>query len=615
MKRHALTALATIFLLSGCTPDQASAPTPASAPAQGGAAVSYNVSFENAAHHEAEIEVAFRGVADGPLTVRMSRASPGRYAIHEFAKNVYGVTATGADGAALKLSQTDPYSWVIEGHSGTVNLTYTLFADRADGTYSQIDRTHAHLNAPATFMWAEGMEARPIEVTFQPLSSDWIAATQLQVTEDPMQFNAPDLDYFLDSPIKLAKMDVRSWQIADGQTIRLAVHHSGAAEHVSKLVEKTKKVVDEQIKVFGEAPQFDYGVYTFLAAYVSQASRDGMEHRNSTILTRPDGLEESNYAHLGTISHEFIHAWNVERIRPADLEPFNFTDANPSQSLWFAEGFTSYYGPLTIRRAGEQSVEDYVSGLGRTLSRIINAPGRRLRGPAAMSLRAPFVDASTSIDPTNNANTFVSYYPYGAMIGLALDLTLRTQFEGVTLDDYMKLVWRTYGKTEKPYTNDDLQSALAELTGDAAFSARFFDTHIHAGEMPDYVPLFEAAGLAFGPSAPEAAWIGAAQLSDNDGKVEIASGTLRGTPLYQAGLDSGDEIIRIGRQRITSTDDIDAVLSANPVGTSLPIRYRQRGVVRTSSIVLAADPALSLSFMPNPTNAQIAFRADWLGTD
>ena len=161
------------------------------------------------------------------------------------------------------------------------------------------------------------------------------------------------------------------------------------------------------------------------------------DSRNSTILSRPDGLYEGDFAHLGTISHEFFHAWNVERVRPADLEPFDFTDANPSQSLWFAEGFTSYYGPLTIRRAGEQSVDDYVSSLGRTLSRIINAPGRDIRGPAGMSLRAPFVDASTSIDPTNNANTFVSYYPYGAMIGLALDLKLRGEFEGITLDNYM----------------------------------------------------------------------------------------------------------------------------------------------------------------------------------
>ena len=605
MNRYTLMSLSSALVLAACNAQAQQDPK----------AVSYTVSFPNAAHHEAEIDVAFRGVADGPLTVRMSRASPGRYAIHEFAKNVYGVSATDAAGKALNISQTDPYSWVIDGHSGAVNLTYTLFADRADGTYSQIDRTHAHLNAPATFMWAEGMETRPVQVTFEPLSSDWIAATQLQATKDPMQFNAPDLDYFLDSPVKLTKMDIRSWEIADGQTIRLAVHHSGDAEHVSKLLEKTKKVVDEQIKVFGEAPQFDYGVYTFLAAYVAQASRDGMEHRNSTILSRPDGLEESNYAHLGTISHEFFHAWNVERIRPADLEPFNFTDANPSQSLWFAEGFTSYYGPLTIRRAGEQSVADYVDGLGRTLSRIINAPGRRLRGPAAMSLRAPFVDASTSIDPTNNANTFVSYYPYGAMIGLALDLTLRTQFEGVTLDDYMRLVWTKYGTSEKPYTNDDLQGALADLTGDEDFAARFFDTHIHTGEMPDYVPLFAAAGLTFGPSAPEAAWLGAAQLSNNDGKVEISSSTLRGTPLYLAGLDQGDEIIRIGRQKITRTEDIDAVLGANPAGTSLAIEYRQRGVVRTSNIVLAADPTLSLSFVETPTNAQLAFRADWLGTD
>lgn len=603
MRRFSISCAALSFALAG---------NPALA--QSDAQVDYKISFPNAVHHEAEIAISFTDLELGPLTVQMSRASPGRYAIHEFAKNVYNVQATAPDGRPLTVSQTTPFAWVITGHSGAANVSYTLYADRADGTYSQIDLTHAHLNAPATWMWAKGLEDRPVQVRFTPPNRDWDAATQLVATRRAMTFRAPDLQYFMDSPVELSNQDIRSWRLADGQTVRMAVHHDGLAEDVSEILGRTKRVVAEQIKIFGEAPQFDHGVYTFLADYVGHASRDGMEHRNSTVLTRPDGLHEADFAHLGTISHEFFHAWNVERIRPADLEPFDFTDANPSQSLWFAEGFTSYYGPLTIRRAGEQSLDDYVGDLGGTLSRILNAPGRTIRGPAGMSLRAPFVDASTSIDPTNNANTFVSYYPYGAMIALALDLTLRGEFEGVTLDDFMKLVWTKYGKTETPYTNDDLRATLAELTGDSAFARNFFARYIDEGQLPDYAPLLARAGLTLERAGGDA-WIGNATYAENGKAVTIRGNTLRGSPLYKAGLDRGDQIIRIGRFKIESEGSISRALGRYDVGDVVSIEFVQRGVTRIEQITLAEDPARMITIIDDPTPAQLAFRASWLGAE
>ena len=606
MKYLASTALTLVFV---------SAP----AFAQSNAPVAYDVSFPNAAHHEAQIEVSFTELDGNELTVRMSRASPGRYAIHEFAKNVYEVRARDSEGNALTITQDTPYAWDISGHDGTVNLTYTLFADRADGTYSQIDLTNAHLNAPATYMWAEGLEDRPVAISFTPADEGWTAATQLYPAgANTLSFTAPDFQYFMDSPTVLANLDVREWQIGEGdeaQTIRLAVHHNGTSEDVDVITEKTKKVVDAQIEVFGEAPRFDTGEYTFIANYVPHASGDGMEHRNSTILTRSDGLYESEFSHLGTISHEFFHAWNVERLRPADLEPFDFAYANPSQNLWFAEGFTSYYGPLTIRRAGEQSIDDYVSSLGRTLSFILNAPGRELRGPRQMSLRAPFVDAATSIDPTNNTNTFLSYYPYGAMVALALDLTLRGEFEDVTLDDYMRHLWQSYGKSETPYTNDDLRTGLTTVTGDVEFADQFFANYVEAGDLPDYAPLFARAGLLFEQANLATSWIGNTGFEVDGTAVKIAAGTQRGSPLYKAGLDRGDEIRRIGRVEINNPDDIDFVLGKHVPGDELEIAYVQRGIERTATLVLAGDPGFTLSRMDDPNRRQRRFLESWLGAE
>ncbi|NOX95988.1 MAG: M61 family metallopeptidase [Alphaproteobacteria bacterium] len=590
--------------------------------AQYGASVDYNVSFDNAVHHEAEITVSFNDIGETPLDLRMSRSSPGRYALHEFAKNIYSVKAVDSAGHDLNITRTDPYSWQVNTHDGAVTVTYTLYANHGDGTYSQIDLTHAHLNMPATFMWARGFEDRPITVSFDPPYRNWKAATQLRTTRRAMTFTAPNLQYFMDSPTELSNFDMREWQIGEGdkrQTIRLAVHHDGEEKDLDIFTEKAKKVVAEQIKIFGEAPEFDYDIYTFIADYLPHVDGDGMEHRNSTILTRSTSLFEDDFAQLGTLSHEFFHTWNVERMRPAELEPFDFSNTNPTPSLWFAEGFTRYYGRLAIRRAGESSTEAYATNLGRTLSHIINAPGRKFGSPQSMSVQAAFVDAARAVDPTNNENIFVSYYPYGAMVALALDLTLRQRFEDLTLDDYMRHLWGTHGKTELPYTHDDLRRGLADITGDTEFADGFFAAYIENGDLPDYAPLLAEAGLKLQLKNEGGAWLGSVNLKEDGKTITIASNTLRGSPLYETGLSLDDEIVRIGRFKIHDTDDWERALKRHEPGDKVKITYRQRGVKHVRDITFAEDPALEIVLFEDadlePTDTQIAFRNAWLGPD
>jgi predicted metalloprotease with PDZ domain len=341
----------------------------------------------------------------------MSRSSPGRYAAHEFAKNVYNVRAQDGAGRPIRVVRASPQQWTVTGHNGTVRVSYTLFADRADGTYSGIDRTHAHLNIPATLMWARGLERRPATVRFTDLPAGWAVATQLRPGPDSLTFSAPNLQLLMDAPVEVSDHDLRTWTVSSGgreQTIRLAIHHTGTRQEVDRYVDQIGKVVLEQEAVFGELPAFDHGVYTFLADYLPHASGDGMEHRNSTVLTSTGALATAMPGLLGTVSHEFFHAWNVERIRPRALEPFSFLDANLTGELWLAEGVTSYYGPLTIHRAGLSSLETFARGLGFGVNTVLNAPGRRIHSAREMSMMAPFVDAATSIDPTNFANTFIS---------------------------------------------------------------------------------------------------------------------------------------------------------------------------------------------------------------
>jgi predicted metalloprotease with PDZ domain len=553
-------------------------------------AVNYEISVPNAAHHEAQVSATYTALSARPLELRMSRSSPGRYALHEFAKNVYDVRAFDAEGKPLEISRPNEHQWNVMNHRGHVRVTYTLYADRADGTYSGIDRTHAHLNMPATFMFARNTFDRPVRVRFSlPPDSKWKVATQLQPTSDPVVFAAPNLQYFLDSPTELSDFEVRTWTVpgrARTDTIRLVVHHAGTDSELDAYTEQVKKVVREQQAIYGELPPFDFGTYTFLADYLPWVFGDGMEHRNSTILTSSSSLANNAGGLLGTVSHEFFHAWNVERIRPRSLEPFDFERANMSEELWFAEGFTSYYGPLAIKRAGITSLDDYARAIGFGVSNVLTAPGRLYFSPVEMSMQAPFVDAAASIDPNNRSNTFISYYTYGATIALGLDLILRTEKE-LSLDDFMRAMWLRYGRTERPYTLNDWRITLGQVTRDQVWADSFYTNHV-AGKQPiDYGTLLGRVGLLLRNAGAGQATLGNAGFTTDTAMVVLASNTLVGSPLYEAGLDRGDRILSLNGRTVTTAADMTAVLGAHKPGDEIAITYESRGERRSAAVKVA----------------------------
>lgn len=567
----------------------------------------YHISFENAEHHEAFIKVSFPDLQQDSLTVRMSRTSPGRYALHEFAKNVYGVKATDSKGKKLEILRPDPYSWTITGHDGTVNLEYILFGNRADGTYTQIDLTHAHLNIPATFMYSESLKERPVEVTFDTRHHpDWKIATQLKDLGNS-KFSAPDLYYFMDSPTEISNFDSREFEL-DGEIIRFVLHHPGTEQEFDAYWEKTKEIVRQQKAIFGELPSFDFGKYTFLACYMPQVSGDGMEHRNSTVLTSGASLGEGGMeGNIGTVAHEFFHAWNVERIRPQSLEPFDFTEANMSGLLWFAEGFTSYYTGLTLARAGIISPEEYAEGLNGTFNYVWNSPAREYFNPVEMSYQAPFVDAAASIDPVNRENTFISYYSYGSMLGLALDLQLRQK--GLNLDDFMKLVWETYGEPEIPYELQDLERSLAAYAGEE-FAQNYFGNFIYNSKMPNFENLLASVGLKISRDSKNA-FFGTSVKKDEEGFF-VGSNPKKNTPAYKAGLDIGDRILSInGKPLNKDVSWKDEFGQYNP-GNILQLEIDRYGNRMQKTVTIEADPTFTISIDENAGPEAVAAREEWL---
>ena len=561
-----------------------------------GPTVRYTMAFPNAVHHEAKVTATFAGLPSGPLHVRMARSSPGRYSLHDFAKNVYYVVATDGSNHPLSINRPDPYGWdVTPDTDGTVVFSYTLYGDQTDGTYTGIDQQHAHLNMPAALCYATDLEGRQAEVKFD-LPPTWKVATQLRPGADKNTFSAPNLQYLMDSPVSLGAQQVRSWPEGD-QTIELATLYQGTAAELDGYAKKVQKVVKEEKAIFGELPTFDFARYTFLANHLSQATPDGMEHRNSTSVTSPLPLKgEDETKNLGIVAHEFFHSWNVERLRPADLEPFDFERVNMSSGLWFAEGFTQYYGRLALRRAKLIEDEDFFDDISRWVNLRQNSPGARYASAIDMSRQAAFTDHAHSSDPMNSVNTNLSYYDQGAGLALVLDLQLR-QFHRTSLDKFMQAMWQQYGKKQtnyapaNPYSVKDLQRVLGEVSKDTVFANRFFRLYVYGREQPRFTENLLVAGLAVIPTRALGAALPSQVNFDDNGRCIVAYNTQIGSGLYKAGIDRGDQLMVLDGKDIKSADDLDGVLHKHSPSDVVFVKVKTRGgIERTTQLILAEDP-------------------------
>ncbi len=583
--------------------------------------IRYELSCPNAIHHEAEINLIAANILLKPATFRMSRSSPGRYATHEFGKNVYDVKAYDIKGNSLVINRIGGDVFQVNQHKGYIKVSYKLYANYADGTYASVDGTGLHLNMPSVFMWMKEADNLPIEIQFNiPKEKNWKIATQLKPTKDPSVFTASSLQYFMDCPTKIGDLHIKEWSVKNTDnkdcTFRIALEANASDSVINVLTEKVQRITQEAKSVYGEYPTYDYGTYTFLSSINPYVQGDGMEHRNSTMITIPSETVETDGWALDVFAHEFFHCWNVERIRPKTLEPFNFEKSNMSNELWFAEGFTQYYGQMLMVRSGLIADTSYAQVMDNAVFAKENTMGCKAYSPIDASRHAVFVDAGVAVDKNNYPNMFTSYYTYGATIALALDLELRTQFKS-SLDEYMQLVWQRHGKTEIPYTVEDLENALGALTKNTSFSTSFFKKYVYGHEPIEFDRLFAPAGFLIKKDKNGKAWMGG-RFQDTDKGVIVQENTILGTPIYNAGLDIDDIIVQIDGKPVSKQDDIYAIVDTHAPNEMISIVFKHRGKEQKASVKLIENPYFTVypyekqGLIITPEIA--AFRKNWLGS-
>ena len=502
---------------------------------------------------------------------------PGSYLVREFARHVSSLRARQGQ-RECSIRQLDKASWLVrcEG-AAALTLDYSVYAFDPSVRAAFLDGERGFFNPTSLCLRVHDREAGPHAIAFAGLPRGWQIATAMPVAEGGRCYVAPDYDALADHPFELGRFWRGSF-VACGVAHEFVVAGAWPAFDGARLLADTRRICEAQIAFWHGANargrDLPFDRYVFLLNAVDEG-QGGLEHRASTALVAPrrklprigmapvGGTLDDAYADLlGLISHEYFHTWNVKRMRPAEFARLDYTQENYTELLWFFEGFTSYYDDLMLRRAGLVDDARYLSLLAKNVNAVLGAPGRRVQSVAQASFDA-WVKYYRSDENTPNAT--ISYYAKGALVALALDLSLRSASGGkATLDDVMRALWAASGGG--PISEADILAATAKVAGarrGKAIAAALAGWAHGTGELPlaDSLARFGVQWRSQPATLAQRLGVRVAESALTGVKL---THVLRGGAAEQAGLSAGDELIALDDWRLRRLDDAQALLAARP---------------------------------------------------
>jgi predicted metalloprotease with PDZ domain len=600
--------------------------------------VTYHLKMSRPVSHLFEVTIEVELGSDATarsIDFQMPKWSPGRYAVFDFAKNVQEVSARLACPAGLDctlanptVKRVDDQTWRVDlPHSTlpekqlTLFFNYKVFGNDLSGTFSQLDSRHANFNGGSIFMYVVNHKPDPVKLRIDP-PTGWRVINGRMDKSDQREWQFPNYDVMIDTPTEIAPDWTDNEFQVDGKRYHVVVHSFGdEGGKRANLVRDIEKIVRAETAMWGP-PEFDS--YTFLIHFAADDhSGDGMEHLTSTQIIEPGALgEEGAYGStLDTVAHEFFHVWNVKRLRPLELGPWDFTRPLSTRGLWIAEGITNYYGHMMRRRAGLWDDTGLLRRESQTITGIENAPGSHLMSAEDSSLSAPFIDDAPHAQQTNLDNTSISYYPKGELIGLVLDLMIRGKTNGKTsLDDVMRRMYEefylkspnaSYYLRGRGYTTEDFERVASEVSGLDLHG--FFKFYVRDVTMLPYDEALGFVGLSLvreQARQPFNAGIGL----DWQGKGSLTIGVVHpNSPAEDAGLQEEDEIISLGKKNI-SRENFLVSLARYKQGDRVPITVKRDRKTIQTTLLLGAPERLEyrIDERKDATPQQKALRAAWL---
>ena len=577
--------------------------------------IAYEVSFTEPQAHYAEVLMDISGVKAAYIDLKMPVWTPGSYLIREFSKNVEGFKAFGSGGKELPFEKINKNTWRIStANSGMIKVSYRVYSFEISVRTSFVDESHAFLSPAGVFMYPDGQLNTASEITINPHKSWSKISTGLEkVTSKPNTYYAQDFDVLFDSPFEVGNQDIFEF-VAEGVRHEVAMY--GGGNYDKEILKRDMaKIVTEQTRTFDINPnkRYVFIVHNF------NSGGGGLEHLNSTVL----GASRNSYnteagllRFLALVSHEYFHIWNVKRLRPIALGPFNYEQENYTRNLWIAEGFTAYYQDIYTKRAGLQSPDRYLMNLAASISSVENQPGNRVETVSDASFDAWIKQYRPN---ENSANSTISYYSKGALIALIMDLeTIHSTQAKAGLDEVMKAMYdEYYTKKGRGYTDAEFKTMLEKVSG-KSFDDVYKD-YVNGVKTIEYNKYFAYAGFTLINDAGKGndAYLGAVTAL-KDGKI-IVTNVSRQSPAWIAGLNVNDEILSIDGNRINNVSDprlseVEKFISTKKPGEKILISFNRDGLIRQTEVTLVRNPnhRFRIASLPNLTVAQIAVRKRWL---
>lgn len=570
--------------------------------------IRYRICPSDPAGHLFEIELFIaRPDADGQ-SLSLPAWIPGSYMIRDFARHIVQIDARAGE-QPVALEKTDKQTWRVDACDGPLTVRYRVYAWDLSVRGAHLDQTHGFFNGTSVFLAVEGQTDKPVGVEIlapkdKSLKHWRVATTMPTAGAGTWQFGhyqASDYDELIDHPVEMGEFQTAGFK-AGGADHQFVITGAESVD-MDRLIKDMKPVCEKQARLFeprgGRAP---VNRYLFLTMAVGDGY-GGLEHRTSTALIckRNDlpypgmkGLPDGYKTFLGLASHEYFHTWNVKRIKPAAFVPYRLGQETYTELLWVFEGFTSYYDDLMLVRAGSISNDDYLKLLAQTISRIEQGSGRKLQSIAASSY-----DAWTRFyrQDENAPNAIVSYYGKGALVAMALDLTIRLKSgHKKSLDDVMRLLWQTYGRDfykpgsqRRGVDEDEMPALIKQATGINV--SREIKAWVHGTSDLPLARLLGKFGieLQFDAVSTDSHWLGC-RLADQLNAGCRVTHVFSDGPAHVAGLSAGDTIIALDGLRINSEQTLKDLLARRPAGASVQFHLFRADQLMTVDVEPIAPP-------------------------
>ncbi|MCS6942326.1 MAG: M61 family metallopeptidase [Geminocystis sp.] len=542
--------------------------------------LSYRVAMPQPESHLFEVELRVSNWRENQLNLKMPVWTPGSYLIREYSRNVQNFQAYGRSKKPLQWRKLRKNHWLVFTEDcDDIMIKYQVYSNELTVRTNHLDSTHGFFNGAALFFYIPNYEAHPITVTiFSP--DNWRISTPLPATKNKNTFLAENFDTLVDSPFEIGVQEVYDFTV-DDKPHQWVVWGRGNID-IDRVIYDTKRIIKTTAEIFGSLP---YSEYKFIL-HLSGEGFGGLEHKNCCVLNyHRFGFRkpEKYYQFMQLVAHEFFHLWNVKRIRPKELEKFDYDQENYTTSLWFCEGATSYYDLLIPLRAGIYGVSRFLELLSKEISQYFNTPGRKIQ-----SLSESSFDAWIKLyrQDAYSKNNQISYYLKGELVTMLLDLLIRNNSDNrKSFDDVMRIMWQRFGREEIGFTPEELQGVIEEVANQDL--SEFLHLCLETTTELPFNKYFEPFGLILEPKAEENNTPYLGINVQREGNVDRITFVDANSPAGKGGICAGDELLAIDGFRVTA-ETLSDRLQDYQVGDWIELTVFQKDILKTVKVCLAS---------------------------